>query len=89
MGEGEETEQVHDEVDDGGHRHLGRVSDQVRVFGERRAERHVARRVGGNDVHGGEQQLGHLHDEEGGGGAVCFVQVAAAVPSHQCVAGVL
>eukprot|EP00964_Phaeocystis_antarctica_P086597 scaffold54858_cov51-Phaeocystis_antarctica.AAC.4 len=40
----------HDEVDDGGHRHLGGVPDEVRVLGERSAGGHVARRVGGAHV---------------------------------------
>ena len=82
MGEGEEAEQVHDEVDDGGHRHLQGAPDEVRVLGEGRARRHVARRVGGADVHRREQKLGRLTHEEGRGGTVLLLQVAAAVPPH-------
>ena len=50
VAEGEEAEQVHDQVDHRGHGHLGRVPDEVRVLGKGRAGGHVARSVRDDDV---------------------------------------
>jgi hypothetical protein len=89
VSERDESENVHDEVDDGGDHHLPGVGDEVEELGAGRARRHVRLVPAVRDLRRRQRELRNLHREERRRRRVALVEEAARVAADERVAGVL